>query len=305
MGKAQKRVAHGRSRRCHPGPPCRRLRAAASTAAPSHTPPRAMPPRRPDRQKLAYEWSESVCQSAQPPADRSVQRLRRHRRWTAPAACWAARPRSGPPSARQRARTNSCSALPHLAAPPGAPHVLVPAACSRLCLALPWHRRRRFRAGALAPPVPASTRGLPAPPRTASPIPVAVRPHTPGDSRFRLAPGHEPGLQRAHCARSSHAPPGAGRAHTEACQPPGGLLRGHSARRGGVRSCPSVDICSRHGACSTGTRAPGRAGVGRRSLWGLGAPKPLPGRSGVSFDGSYTAGLCAAWAPGAGACSLP
>jgi hypothetical protein len=53
-------------------------------------------------------------------ADRSVQRLRRRRRWTAPAACWAARPRSCPLSARQRARTNSCGALPHLAAPQGA-----------------------------------------------------------------------------------------------------------------------------------------------------------------------------------------
>jgi len=31
-----------------------------------------------------------------------------------------------------------------------------------------------------------------------------------------------------------------------------------------------------HSACSTGTLAPGRAGVVRRSLWGLGAPKPLP-----------------------------
>jgi hypothetical protein len=53
--------------------------------------------------------------------------------------------------------------------------------------------------------------------------------------------------------------------------------------RGGVRSCQSVDVGSRHCACSTGTLAPGRAGVVRRSLWGLGAPKPLPGRSGLLF----------------------
>src|SRR5262249_14373055 len=46
--------------------------------------------------------------------------------------------------------------------------------------------------------------------------------------------------------------------------------------------------------CSTGTLAPGRAGVVRRSFWGLAAPKPLPGRSGLLFDWSFTAGLCAA-----------
>jgi hypothetical protein len=47
----------------------------------------------------------AVCLAAQPPADRSVQRLIRRRRWTAPADRWAARRCSGPPSARQRART--------------------------------------------------------------------------------------------------------------------------------------------------------------------------------------------------------
>ena len=39
---------------------------------------------------------EKVRLSAQPPADRSVQRLRRRRRCTDPAPCWAARRRSGP-----------------------------------------------------------------------------------------------------------------------------------------------------------------------------------------------------------------
>jgi hypothetical protein len=34
-----------------------------------------------------------------------------------------------------------------------------------------------------------------------------LRPLTPRGSRFRLAPGHEPGLQLARCARSSQAPP--------------------------------------------------------------------------------------------------
>jgi hypothetical protein len=37
-----------------------------------------------------------VRQSAQPPADRSVQRLIRRRRWTAPAHSWAARPYLAP-----------------------------------------------------------------------------------------------------------------------------------------------------------------------------------------------------------------
>jgi hypothetical protein len=98
-----------------------------------------------------------------------------------------------PPLARQRARIVAAPCLTSL--PPREHHVLVPTTCSRLCRALPWHRRRRCGAGALAPPVPAIIRGLPAPPRTAPPIPVAVRPHTPGSSHFRLAPGRESGLQ--------------------------------------------------------------------------------------------------------------
>ena len=79
--------------------------------------------------------------------------------------------------------SNRCGALPHLAAPQGAPTC----SCLRpapVLAALPWHRRRRCGAGALAPPAPAITRGLPAPPRTAPPTPVAVRPYTPRDSRF-------------------------------------------------------------------------------------------------------------------------
>jgi hypothetical protein len=53
----------------------------------------------------------AVGLSAQPPADRSVQRLRQCCRWTAPADCWATRRRSGPPSARQRARTDAAPCL--------------------------------------------------------------------------------------------------------------------------------------------------------------------------------------------------
>jgi hypothetical protein len=111
---------------------------------------------------------ENIHLSAQPPADRSVQRLKQWRCWTAPTYGWAARPRSCPPLVRQRARIVVAPCLTLLS--PEGPHVLVLAACSRLCLALPWPRRRRWGAGALAPPAPAITRGLPAPPRTAPPI---------------------------------------------------------------------------------------------------------------------------------------
>ncbi len=50
------------------------------------------------------------------------------------------------------------------------------------------------------------------------------------------------------------------------------------------------------------TLVPGGAGVGWRIPWGLGTPRPLPGRSGLLFDWSFTAGLCAAghqWRAGA------
>ena len=64
-------------------------------------------------QWLAPEWSDRYGQSAQPAADWSAQRLIRRRRWAAPAASWAARPRSCPPWARQRARTDAAPCLTH------------------------------------------------------------------------------------------------------------------------------------------------------------------------------------------------
>jgi hypothetical protein len=68
------------------------------------------------------------------------------------------------------------------------------------------------------------------------------------------------GLQFARCARSSQAPPGAGRAHTGACQ----LLVGRCSATLplGWGTCPSVDVGRRHCACSTGTLAPGGASAG-------------------------------------------
>ena len=60
-----------------------------------------------------------------------------------------------------------------------------------------------------------------------------------------------------------------------------------------------------HGACSTGTLAPGRAGVVRRSLWGLGTPKPLPaeadcGSSGLLLLGCVLRSGCCGRLPTAG-----
>ena len=63
--------------------------------------------------------AETVCQSAQPPADWSVQRLRQRRRWTAPAHSWAARRCSGPPVGAAT-RSNRRCALPPRSAPQGA-----------------------------------------------------------------------------------------------------------------------------------------------------------------------------------------
>jgi hypothetical protein len=67
---------------------------------------------------LAHERSQRYCQSAQPPADRSVQQLLRRRHWTAPAHGWAAKRRSGPPSAWQHVRTEAAPCL-HRSAPQG------------------------------------------------------------------------------------------------------------------------------------------------------------------------------------------
>ena len=106
-------------------------------------------------------------------------------------------------------------------------------------------------------------------------------------SRCSLAPGHEPGLQRARCARSSQAPPALD-APTQGLASSWWSAAWPRRHRGGVRSCRSVDICSRHCACRQGTLAPGRAGIGWRIPWGLGTPRPLPGRSGVLLDWSFT-----------------
>jgi hypothetical protein len=66
---------------------------------------------------------------------------------------------------------------------------------------------------------------------------LASRP-VPSAALRLAAPGHESGLH-----------PGAGRAHTGACQRLGGPLLSHGTTRGGVRSCQSADVGRRHYAC--------------------------------------------------------
>jgi hypothetical protein len=140
----------------------------------------AMPPRLPSHHRLALALSSRSV--AQPLADRSVQGLIPRCRWTTPRA--AGLPGRVPTPHRLGNALAQPLRLASPRCPTGGPHMLVPMACSRLCLALPWHRRRRCGAGALAPPVPTIARGLPAPPRTALPTPVEDRPYTPGRARF-------------------------------------------------------------------------------------------------------------------------
>jgi hypothetical protein len=80
----------------------------------------ARPPRRPDRRKLAREWSESLCQSAQPPAGRSVQRLRPPSLSDCPHCLPDCQAMFWPPSG-VTTRSNRYGALPHCAAPQGPP----------------------------------------------------------------------------------------------------------------------------------------------------------------------------------------
>jgi hypothetical protein len=122
----------------------------------------------------------------------------------------------------------------------------------------PW-RMRQTSVAATLPSLPPrwllpclpSHGGFQLHPRTAPPTPVAVRPNTPGGSRFRLAPGHEPGLHLR-----------AGRAHSGACQHPGGPRRGAARDRRLRRTaqhppghprghaCGAHDLRSAHRHCS-------------------------------------------------------
>jgi hypothetical protein len=62
--------------------------------------------------------------------------------------------------------------------------------------------------------------------------------------------------------------PGAGRAHTGACQRPGAPLARSRPGPGGVRSCRSADVRGRHYACRLrSTLVPGGPGGVGRTVW--------------------------------------
>jgi len=69
------------------------------------------------RTRRAALWpgcsAEGLALAGPPRYGQSAQRLIQRRRWAAPAASWAARPRSCPPWARQRARTDAAPCLTH------------------------------------------------------------------------------------------------------------------------------------------------------------------------------------------------
>jgi hypothetical protein len=127
------RLAHGRSRLCHPGPTRRRLRAAAPTAESGRV-ARSSGPQGPLHRRpwlrhrshrrgpclRGFQATQSsrtsghtgmpVCAAVGGPVSAAALK-RTLRGWTAPALRWAARRCSGPPSARQRARTDAAPCL--------------------------------------------------------------------------------------------------------------------------------------------------------------------------------------------------
>jgi hypothetical protein len=157
----------------------------------------------------------SVCQSAQPPADRSVQRLIPRRRWTAPAICWAARPRSCPPSARQRARTDTAPCLTN-SPPQGA-----------------QEGRHRRRCTLPVPLIPATPQ--PPPGGSADRVPLlevsgGAAPATTGPLRSFLPP-----CKRLYCTAAGLLRQGQASRHAPAGRPPGA---GRQRGREGVSDGP-------------------------------------------------------------------
>jgi len=205
--------------------------------------------------------------------------------------CKAARRCSGPSSARQRARTVAVPCLTSLF--PRGPHVLVPAACSRPCLALPWHRRRRCRARVLTPPVPAITRGLPAPPRTAPPTPwrfTLIRLGAPA-SDWRL--GTSRGCN-AHVALAPRKLPRRWRRPHRGLPASWWSVARSRHRRWG---CAVLPVCGRRSQALCVQHGHARAWWSWRGLThtlGVRHPQTPASRSGLWFEWSFTAGLCAA-----------
>ena len=134
------RPAHGRSRLCHPGPPCCRLRAAAHTAesgrvvrstghtahatvvhgcAIAHT-AEAMPPRLPGHAKLTREWSQKYAclRSGRRTGQCNVAHTDTAR-LDCPRLALGCQAMFWPPIGSATRSTRRC-ALPHLIAPRGA-----------------------------------------------------------------------------------------------------------------------------------------------------------------------------------------
>jgi hypothetical protein len=240
--------------------------------------------------------------SAQPPADRSVQRLIPRCCWPAPAACWAARPRSCPPSARQRARTGAAPWLTSLPprGPPRAHACALLPSLSRPALA-PQTALWGWRAG--------SSRACHHTRASSSTADGTADPHggSPPYAWWLLLPtgawaqaGIAARTWRSLLASSPRRWP---RPHRGV--PASWWSATRSPRRGGVRSCLSVDVGRRHCACRQGALVPGEAGVGWRIPWGFGTPRPLPAETECRSIGLLLGAVCccgrasvAATAPG-------
>ena len=136
-------------------------------------------------------------------------------------------------SAWSIARHSTCLTCPHLAATPGCRHAShrrrIEADCAEMA------REGRLLAWALHP------------------WQQGIGGDTPSTRELQMDRMPKR-WQRARGARSLHAPPGTGRAHSGACQPPGGPLRSHGAPWG----CAVLPVCGhlqqavrvQHGHCS-------------------------------------------------------
>jgi hypothetical protein len=250
------------------GPACTTLRrqgrAVARAASPRHHRPRlrhaahrrgeASAASRP--RKARARAVIKGCLSAQRSADRSVRRLQQRHRRTAPASHWAARHGSGPPLARQRART---AATPCLIAPRGAPKAGTGAAT--LC---PCH-------GCFSPPHP-RTGALPI--AALLEVSSCAAPAT-GPLRSFLPP-----CTRSYCNARGLLRQGPASWRAPAGRPPrAGRQRRPEGRPGKPRCWRSTvagPACD--GGQATRTRVGRAAGVGWRPAWWQRAPTPLVGR---------------------------
>jgi hypothetical protein len=177
---------------------------------------------------LAPAWAHWYGQAAQPAADRSAQRLRQRRRWAAPAASWAARPRSCPPWWGQT-RSNGRYAFAPTIRPPGGKVVGTGSAALRPChwfLSPPTPSRGRCWGGLRVRWVAVLTLQAPASPSTR----CARRPGSashPPPTRRRPRP-------RAPAANPARLALAAGGASAPVCPPGGAQAAQIPARPGGI-----------------------------------------------------------------------